>query len=656
MHLRDVVVDRTQNPYEAETTIGEIVSHYNYERPPLFPRRDDEEADLEPSSGSLEDRRGFTGRYDIFEGQSSSPYFTSPPSSYDDSGRTARSQHRGEIFDLHRRATARRDGPPRMPAPTPPQSVIESRARQFPHQYSDLPTTDQTYGSTGRLLSLTPHQQLQLTGDLQQRTNPHSDLYRIGSQGYWSSKPLRQVQQYTEDEDKENAPPVPRVPQMPSGLTVPAALQRSSSIYSKNDGDWQTERSESHQYLVDASGGVHTGALRRSEESRADTSAYSLDPRFSYPNQPVPGVAGFHQTHQQTVGMHDNAPRVFEPEGAVSGREKGKQPVRSTSQGDTPGAEGFEHADKEINPPAIKRAVKFVSERLRITPPKGAYGHTTGANRALQLGSLSEAHQSASSDRQGLLQHTGMPFASPGLRWSDTNHTFLTSPRTPVGPTMPYSPLGSMPHNQTPITPPSTAMVLRNRAATELSVNPRHGTPTMRDIELQHLRGHKPRRVSRAAMSSQTELRPLELADSVTGALTAAELEEAQHHWTNEPQRNALARLVEDQNGFVIVQNDGTIERVNTLMRPNEARLISFRREQRMRTAPYFHACVLCPITSLAFGLGGLDWRMKQITKGKITEMSPSAKKQALQVYTMLSLIAWMFLGIVIAILIVAIN
>ena len=44
---------------------------------------------------------------------------------------------------------------------------------------------------------------------------------------------------------------------------------------------------------------------------------------------------------------------------------------------------------------------------------------------------------------------------------------------------------------------------------------------------------------------------------------------------------------------------------------------------------------------------------MKQITKGRITEMSPKAKKSSLQVYLPLGLLVWVAFGIMIAMIII---
>jgi hypothetical protein len=92
---------------------------------------------------------------------------------------------------------------------------------------------------------------------------------------------------------------------------------------------------------------------------------------------------------------------------------------------------------------------------------------------------------------------------------------------------------------------------------------------------------------------------------------------------------------------------------VNQLMTPRDAFNLPTRRIQQRLTRPYFRFCIACPITAAFFGLGGLDWKMRQMTGGRVVEMSPTAKKQALTMYLPLGFIIYAAIGVLIAVFVV---
>lgn len=158
-------------------------------------------------------------------------------------------------------------------------------------------------------------------------------------------------------------------------------------------------------------------------------------------------------------------------------------------------------------------------------------------------------------------------------------------------------------------------------------------------------------RVSKAAMSSQTELRPLALAESTMasgitgGRLTDLQLAGAEGTWTMRPGQSSNHTAV---NTHVPLTLRGANDSGTKLIGAQDARSMPMRRIQRYLTRPYFRVCALCPLTALLFGLGGLDWRMRQMTNGRIQQMSRTAKKQALQVYLPLGLIIYAAVGVTI--------
>lgn len=688
MHLRDVVVSRTQNALESETTLGNIVSHYNYSRPPLFPRDDAEMTlgDARSSSPSVENLRAYPEGHDVFREQTGNTYYNMATGAFEIPGRTSRLEHRPDIAFGRPQQRRRIPGPPNVPAPAPPPLHGKSGA-QYYSGWSDLPTTDQTYGNTGQLLQLTPQESTY---------PPYPGLQGAGSATYaydGTHGARRHVRRrahftgneafgrdYDEGEDKENTPPGPsraeRGAGMQSGLAVPRPLHRSSSYYPDDESVWEsTQASESRANLADPDAiGRPNEEERPSQESYANTSRCSTDHRLSVPRQaPIAGSAS-RRPSEQISGMAAGQPRVINPAAALPTWREEVPTEETKAKGILGGKFREDVADIQeldrlgkTNPAAFRKAKDFFADkfgRLKLSPPKAAYSPKDSFSKAIQLGSNRDAHQSASSDTQGLLNHRGEPVMSGGLRFSETTNTFMTSPRTPVSATKPYSPLHPTPVTPAPVTPPASALV-RGRATTESTraTAPRSNqdTPITDNIELRRMRKKKPTHVSRAAMSSQTELQPLALVESTASAasrrLTVAEFLAAEPGWTAEPdfsRTGALAQYFHRADAFGIQQPDGTVERVSLLMRPEEARNIGTRRSQRKLTRWYFRVCILCPLTAILFGLGGLDWRMRQITKGRITEMSPTAKKQALEVYVALGIIAWSGLGVMIAMSIIA--
>jgi hypothetical protein len=162
-------------------------------------------------------------------------------------------------------------------------------------------------------------------------------------------------------------------------------------------------------------------------------------------------------------------------------------------------------------------------------------------------------------------------------------------------------------------------------------------------------------------MSSQTELRPLQLAEStaasgISGPLTDMQLAEASSGWTMRPNRSEPSSFHPVLGNHLYVTALDNHDSHPNLMSPRDANNILLRRVQRLHTRPYFRVCIACPITALIFGLGGLDWRMRQISGGRINAMSPTAKREALRVFAPLGLIFYTVIALMIALLVVAEN
>jgi hypothetical protein len=229
------------------------------------------------------------------------------------------------------------------------------------------------------------------------------------------------------------------------------------------------------------------------------------------------------------------------------------------------------------------------------------------------------------------------------------------SPRTPRS-----GDLGTP--SATPIAVPESALLRGRPTPPSARGPPLTPTPAPRpteNIELQPVnRDNGPSR-RRAAMSSQRGLRHTILFDSIattpTGRLTDAQLAEAEPGWTNRPNSSA-DRPTHAITSFAITQSDGSVEQVNLLMNAEEGRHMGNHRRQMQLTQPYFQACRVFPLTAALFGLGAFDFKMKSMTDGVIDEMAPAAKKEALIVYVPLGLIGYVAIGLMIALIVVALS
>jgi hypothetical protein len=151
-------------------------------------------------------------------------------------------------------------------------------------------------------------------------------------------------------------------------------------------------------------------------------------------------------------------------------------------------------------------------------------------------------------------------------------------------------------------------------------------------IPLQFRSTSRVERHPRPAIEGQIELQELRLIKNINAtrspgrALTNAELIEREPGWSEFPDRPNRNRR---QPTLVPYDNSNR------------------RQQQRIseRMAVY---CSLCPFTSLAFGLGGLDWYIASRSSGTIKIMGAKEKKVALYLYTPLSFIAYAIIVIVI--------
>ena len=87
-------------------------------------------------------------------------------------------------------------------------------------------------------------------------------------------------------------------------------------------------------------------------------------------------------------------------------------------------------------------------------------------------------------------------------------------------------------------------------------------------------------------------------------------------------------------------------------MRAEDARNLRDRSLQKEITRPYFRLCIVFPITAALFGLGFFDYKIKELSDGLITEMSPTDKKAALITYLPLGLIIYTAIALMITLIV----
>ena len=469
MHLRDVLLSRSQNTLGPDSTVGRIVDHYNYDRPPLAPLDvSDESTDSQVTVPNLSQPPALDlARVHARGGGDSMFHFFAHP----ENGR-----HRF-TFNVPRQLPV----PPNTPAPASPALGASNRMpEEVSSGFTDLLTTDQTYGDTGQLLRLTP-QEVRNEGRPVPSSSMRSAFGYYGlatepSQSDYGDQPSPAEAVWGDDdgEDKENTPPSnvrpgaafttnyraensqPRygsdLPFRRSAYRNNAAsndMLRSSSYYPEDDASWETQASESRTHLAGDS-------TRPSQESYADTSVYGSTPRLSGQRSNAADVFGPMPSAKASATRAVRRPQNPTPSrfptdwtAAAEDAERrthrileariAEQEALANNPGATLGGNGAQRREDEVflettrqrNPGLIQRVIGAVlGARPMVSPPRQVYhrGDSFSEVAGNALGSIPAAHLS-SSETQGLLQDDGSPFVSRALRYSDSADTFQTTPR-----------------------------------------------------------------------------------------------------------------------------------------------------------------------------------------------------------------------------------
>jgi hypothetical protein len=576
-----------------------------------------------------------------------------------------------------------------------------TRGTPFPHNlsYSDPTTSEQPEGFTDEVLNL-PMSRPFLSQQAPIGAGGDRTLFGLPGRPLPSTAIATETlaRMVAEEENKENETPESNSQRMSwlsrrtgstrggalpdarswATLVHPNPMPRSSSHYPDEDESWvDTQASESHPDLTYRRHAFEEeDAARPSEDSYANTSVGGSTTQLSInapvgfdPTEPIPPLPTASRTREAfpfTRNPLPTAEDVLNRRTRQAFKYLDEIHMERDVQGRTPPDEtkvDRKHHDERTKwlnwlkynfPEQFAKAVDMIAEKYGT----GKGTHLAGsASRSSVFNGIkrmfgADTRLPPGTDTEQLLAgpHTGEPTSN--FPSSNTIVREQSGPQTPRAGLIP-------PTVHSPVTSPRAAL-LRDRT----SVIPHGGvarelpsSPYTPAIELKNLR--KPRIVDRAAMSSQTEIRPLALVESTasanTGRLTDSQLAQAEPGWSTRPQASDR-RSAHAVTGFGITQADGSIEHVSLLMNPGEARHMGERRMQVKLTKPWFQACRLFPVTAAWFGLGGLDFKMREMSGGLIDEMWPEAKKQSLTVWLPLGVIIYAAIGLMVALIVVALN
>jgi hypothetical protein len=517
--------------------------------------------------------------------------------------------------------------------PTPPAPVYGGVRRIS--RSSELPTSEQTYGETNQLLMITPEMHRRAA----QRMGPE------GSSQVYGDSHTRNVKATTNNfRPAEPAPP----------RTV-----RSSSVYPATDNGsaWQTEADISGD---DGDSYANTSAdgdsIRISREEPDPAPPQQQLPRGFYTQQEL--IDEFNRDRvekgdpsirydvreamriMEDKMMHEARGTHLLPDHVRRDREAqmlDQRKLEELRQKDcTIVQEACDrlwqraHPEKTSSKSSFLKLFKKDGEQQHVYKRSSTFGRLPKFQRTPVQTADDHSFNGSFSSRRGLMS-SPRPAMRSNLEFSESEGTFVTV-RDIDSPFDDRQQHGWHPNDPHPTvralgvpTPTSTAAA----RTLGLSTTPAGPITTTR-IPLQFRSTTRVDR--RPAIESQIELQELRLIKNVRAnrspgrALTNAELIDREPGWTEFPDLEHRTR------------------RQPTLLPVDSA----IQKKQQKISETVSAICALCPITSLAFGLGRMDWYIASRSSGQITEMSKNEKKQALFVYTPLSCLVYAILIVVI--------
>jgi hypothetical protein len=573
------------------------------------------------------------------------------------------------------------------------ESHSEVVFRQLPHEVqqhmsaelSEQPTSDRTYGETGQLLGLTP-----TYGGQDARMRPAPG--RSTTDTTIRESGLRSAAASLYGADTIFGSPDSRSTQRARGETQVHADYRemsSNTLQSDDEGDWETTRSESRV-------GTLSGVPRPSISSYANTSTYNEDNRLSVMSDAT--IAGKHSHRPYRVahtlplsagGNNDEdvkrarkaLEKIYKDKvldqstiAGMLGHERGSREPRSRDRGMFQGLRDrrksaiLQAHDNDIELEEIRKknpqAVRLAADQLftennrphQLTPQRGPMPmdrlrgvfsrNRPTAEQIMNRSIMNEAI--AEEDSRNLLNHTPTTVATSRLAFSESANTFRTFRDDEL-----------------------MSLSLERDSRTALDLGGRSFSPaipaavhtpdsgrvrrTLNMLESHHReRGNTPYRPARrAAMSSQTSLRALITAGSPTsniqGAFTDREMAEASRRWDLLPRRHNYRHQYHSRNAsgpFPRLHNS-PVRRTNVegrmLLRPSDVIDPETQLLQEKLSKRYLMSRLGCPPLTFLYYLGHYDHLIEAKTNGRVKEMSPARKEDAL-IWSVLVAIAYILI------------
>lgn len=561
------------------------------------------------------------------------------------------------------------------PVPTPPQPTYNGirKPALYYTDYSDLPSTDQSYGNTNHLLNITseaaaeyPQNRPYFPCHPATCVDPaHIHIYEDRG----PDAPHNSSVEYFEDDDKEEVLPDDYQSWRAQDQDdhddgdLGRAMLRSSSFYPE-DGQsaWITEADPSQSDLrtthrfsgMSADSYANTSFVESQHRfsfqpptAPAQTSRPPLSPVFHSPPSVPPAVSAFGAVKaiDDIQDIADRRRHLIEQRIDVLQSKIAQEQVASGYSG-SPKIDGAQRRAElaELNHlrsvlPATSR--QFVSkaneaaETSKFTAPakvpkkQAAFARTPyhpKINFTRALGQHDSAFNSGS-DTRGLLASPLTPSPYTNLGYSESTGTFMT-----VQQESPLNVRGAATTLWSPISNDPT-----HRAIHVNSVAGKKPTVVDFDIELGPMNG-KSSRSHRAAIGSQYEHRELQLVKN-SKRLTDAQLVERSAGWTTLPSgRHVLPGHYADSSAATFPM----------LVRPEHAMSQAARMEQKRISKRYAYPCYALPPLALAFGFGAFDKSIKKVTEGRVTEACPRQKRWVLWAGFPLGLMFWAIFALVI--------
>ena len=579
------------------------------------------------------------------------------------------------------------------------EDVQQHMSAELSAMASEMPTSERTYGDTGQLLGLTPKQPIQ---DLLPTTTHDSGLDarvrpapgRSTTKTTMTKPGLQNAAASLFDDDGDSFDS--RSPQIGRCRMYNPSFRKISSntIHSDGEGDWETTRSESQAE-------IHLGLPRPSVDSYANTSTYDEENRLSAMSDAT--IAGkqpirpYRTTHTHPLMVSESneedvnrARKALEKiykdkvlDHSMVANMIGDQTVSKESRRQDQGifqglrdrrqsailqAHGNDMELEEIrkkNPQAVRLAADqlyFENAPGQLTPqravaPLGRVRNVfnRGKPTAEQLSNREIMDEAiAADDNRNLLAATPTTICSSRLAFSESANTFRTfrDEEYTLSLLEPNSrdalDLGPRPYSPAFPAAAYTPEQNRRRHADKIPAS-RH-----------HDRATAPRRPARrAAMSSQTSLRALITTGSPTsniqGAFTDREMAEASRRWDLFPRRHNYYRRTQNASGPFPRFHNAPFHPGNTnarmLMRPSEAVSPQTLLLQERLSKRFLMRILAFPPLCLLYYNGHYDHWIANKSDGKVKEMSPSRKEDALSWAVLLSIVyVIIIIGIIVSV------